>query len=70
MKRPSYRMAIQWLADNDDNEWLKDERPVASVATSLVADLFGVSDDRVTADLRRAIAKAKGKARLEDFQNS
>jgi len=55
MKRPSYKHAIAWLANNDDCEWLADEPCYASVCASLVADLFGVDDARVVADLRRYI---------------
>lgn len=53
MKRPSYREAIQWLIDNDDNEWLDDEGPIVSVTAALVADLFGIDIDRVITDLRK-----------------
>lgn len=57
MKRASYRDAVQWLAYNDDTQWLNDSDPIESVSTALVADLFGVSVERVTADLRRAVAR-------------
>jgi hypothetical protein len=67
MKRPGYREAIDWIAYNDDTEWLKpndwnnngaDLSP--SVTACLVADLFGVDTDRVTADLKRKLAKIDG----------
>lgn len=60
MKRAGYREAIDWIARNDDNNWLDDEQPVISVAAALVQDLFGLDSDRVIRDLRRAIAKARG----------
>lgn len=63
MLRPSYRTAIRWIAENDDNEWL-DPRPdldgveiIPSVTASMVADLYGVTTDKVTVDLRRALEK-------------
>lgn len=57
MKRASYRHAISWIALNDDTEWLNDEYGSCSVTAALVADLFGVTDDKVTADLRRFLEK-------------
>lgn len=53
MKRQGYRAAVQWLADNDDCEWLDEDDAAPSVSTCLVADIFGVDTDRVTTDLRR-----------------
>jgi hypothetical protein len=55
MKRPGYREAIRWIADNDDTEWVNDNDPIASVTAALVADLFGVSCDRVARDLTKAL---------------
>ena len=54
-----YADAIQWMADNDDTEWV-DNDPNAgggalSVTASLVADVFGKTDDQVRADLKRAL---------------
>lgn len=51
MNRPSYKQALQWIADNDDTEWLRDEHGCLSVTAALVADLFGVSDERIKKDL-------------------
>lgn len=59
MKRASYREAIRWIARNDDCEWLRDPEGIFSVTTALVADLFDVHTDRVTADLRREHARAR-----------
>ena len=56
MLRPSYRLAIEWLANNDDTEWLNDEYASVSVTCALVADMFGVDVERVTRDLKRALA--------------
>jgi len=63
MKRASYREAIRWMVANDDTEWANDRRtwedPLCSVTAVLVADLFGKTTDEVTADIRRALFKAK-----------
>lgn len=60
VKRPGYREAITWMALNDDTEWVTEfaevEEP-ASVTACMVADLFGVTQERVTEDLRRALKK-------------
>lgn len=55
----AYRTAIAWIVENDDIEWLTDEGPdlIPSVTASLVADVFGRSDDEVVADLRAALTK-------------
>lgn len=60
VKRASYRDAIDWIARNDDCEWINDEHGSFSVTVALVADIFGVSTDKATADLRRAHKKAWG----------
>jgi hypothetical protein len=57
--KPSFRAAIQWMADNDDTEWLEDDEPILSVTAALVADLFGAEPKRVIRSLRRALAKAR-----------
>lgn len=57
MKRPGYREAIRWIADNDDTEWVR-RGDAESVTAALVADLFGVPDDRVKRDLARALDRA------------
>jgi hypothetical protein len=54
----SYREAIDWIAANDDNDWLEEE-PAAqmpSVTASMVADLFEVPMAKVALDLARAAA--------------
>lgn len=55
--RASYRKALIWLAINDDCYWLADgvNAPL-SVSASMVADLFGIEDAKVKADLRRTLA--------------
>lgn len=54
MKRPSYRVAVQWIADNDgagDDERLDVEYVSEMVTVALVADLFGVDTARVAQDV-------------------
>lgn len=58
MKRPGYREAIRWIAENDDTEWVGKGDP-ESVSAALVADLFGVSDERVAKDLARELDRAQ-----------
>ena len=61
-RRASYAAAIAWLADYDDNEWLKvdgDEELLPSVTASLVADLFGRTDQEIAADIRKALRKGE-----------
>lgn len=53
----SYATAVQWIADEDDNEWLDDPNGSPSVTASLVADLFGRTTDEVTKDLRKLLKK-------------
>ena len=57
MRRPGYREAIQWIAANDDCYWLADERPIISVTAAMVGDLFDVTDEKLFADLRRALKR-------------
>ena len=59
MNRASYRYGIFWLAANDDTEWVEAENGSPSVTACLLADLFGVSTERVTADLKRELAKQR-----------
>lgn len=58
MKRPGYREAIEWLALNDDCYWLDGEAGNSiSVCAAMVRDLFGVTDEKLNADLIRACKK-------------
>ena len=61
MKRPGYREAIEWIADNDDCYWLGDydaHGPMLSVCAAMVRDLYGVSDARLLRDILRALERA------------
>lgn len=60
MRRPGYREAIEWLAGNDDCYWLGDYDalgPILSVSASMVRDLYDVTDDRLIADLKKALKR-------------
>lgn len=70
MRRASYREAIQWIADNDDTEWLTDaeeaswddgeytlDNTVPSVTLCLVMDLFDVELHKAVTDLKKALDK-------------
>lgn len=50
-----YKDALRWLLDNDDTEFLVNDcdvdREVLSVSASLVADIYGRSDEEIRADL-------------------
>lgn len=54
--RASYAAAINWIADNDDTEWLKDGDDAApSVTAALVADIFGKDAATVRKHIVRAL---------------
>lgn len=46
-----YASAIKWLVNNDDTEFLNDLNPALSVAASLVADIYGRTDEEILEDL-------------------
>lgn len=66
----SYRKAITWIVANDDITFLHDEYVQGlSVTASLVADMFGQTDEQVRIDLlseeaRQARASDARKRRL------
>jgi hypothetical protein len=55
-----YKATIRWLILNDDTYFLDDEYGTASVCASIVVDMFGVSTEKVVADMRKARAKEFG----------
>ena len=60
MQRASYRAAIRWIAENDSagDDDANDPVVVAELITSvLVADLFGVTAERVGVDVVRVRAQ-------------
>lgn len=58
MKRASYREACQWIALND-SAGDDDDDVQGFVTTALIADLFGVSDEKVAADVIRLRKKER-----------
>ena len=58
-RRASYQSAIEWIAENDDTEWLHntDDEVSPSVTASLVADVFFREIEAVVEDLRRVLAR-------------
>lgn len=59
MKRPGYREAIFWIANNDDVAFMDEGNDWLSVTASLIVDLFGVTPERFRADVARELAKAR-----------
>jgi hypothetical protein len=53
-----YKAALDWLVANDDNDWVE-SRGYLSVTASLVADIYGKSDDKVRQDLEKRLASRK-----------
>src|SRR5687767_8100100 len=60
MRRPGYREAVRWIAENDDTQWLEEPDPEGgyfySVTCAMVADLFDKDQKEVAADISKAIA--------------
>ena len=51
-----------WIAANDDTAWLTDvldDDVIRSVTASLVADLFGRTEDEISRDLTRELKRQK-----------
>lgn len=48
-----YKQAVQWLIDNDDCYWLKDDEPIMSVSASLVADIYTMPENKLISDLKK-----------------
>lgn len=58
MKRAGYREAIAWVAANDDPSTVDPELVHGAVTVGFVADLFGVDQDQVVADVVKLREKA------------
>lgn len=50
-----YQDAINWIAFNDDTDWLDEEHGSISVTAALVVDLFHKDEKQVIKDIRKAI---------------
>lgn len=53
MGRITYKTALQWIIDNDDIEWIKDEKPEASVIVNFVSEMYRVDVPKIIRTLRR-----------------
>ena len=52
----SYQFAIEWLARNDDNEWINDTECVSpSVTFHCIMDTFDRTQEEGLKDLKKAI---------------
>ncbi|MBI41243.1 MAG: hypothetical protein CMF59_16730 [Leptospiraceae bacterium] len=47
MKRPGYRAAIKWIAENDESSCRDAEEMENLISVSLVSDLFGKQNHEV-----------------------
>lgn len=52
-----YKDAIEWIAFNDDTEWLDSEFGSPSVSACLIADLFNKPIEKIVEDIRATIVK-------------
>jgi hypothetical protein len=59
-----YQEAIDWIAMNDDTEWLKEHPDKPSVTACMVADLWGKTTAQVIADLIK-VGKMKTEAKTD-----
>jgi hypothetical protein len=57
IKMARYMDALQWIADNDDTDFMQNDDWPNSVTLSLVADLFNKTDERARADLAAVLLK-------------
>lgn len=53
MKRPGYRVAVRWIAENDEPEDTDASTVSSLITVLLVADLFEVEPERVAKDVVR-----------------
>lgn len=58
---PSYKNAIDWIAQNDDCEWLGDcsspQGVTLSISARFVRDLWFKDDERLVNDVKKALKK-------------
>lgn len=63
MRRPSYRESVAWIGENDsagDDEALDPVWVVGLVTVGFVADMFGVEQEKVAADVVKYRKKKGG----------
>lgn len=67
-----YRDAIEWIAYNDDMEWLDEDNAleIMCVTAVLVRDLFNKDDATVLADLKKAVARMDAQNEREERRYS
>lgn len=53
MRAIRYSLAIEWVCLNDCTEWLRGAYGSISVTACLVADIYGKTDEQVTADMKK-----------------
>lgn len=52
-KNPSYKSSLDWILNNDDTDWLDEEGASPSVTAAFAADIFGISMEKLVADLKK-----------------
>jgi hypothetical protein len=55
VKRPSYRSAVEWLALNAIDPAQSNEDIAHTIIVAFTAEMFGVTQTRVTDDIRRCL---------------
>lgn len=53
-----FREMCQWIAHNDDNNWLDDEDPIPSVTAVMVMHLFNKTQEQVSYEIQRQLNMA------------
>lgn len=48
-----YPDSIEWIVNNDDSFYLDGDEPVPSMTALFLADIFGVTIEKVITDLRK-----------------
>lgn len=59
MKRASYRDGVAWIANNDEPGEEDPEVIRGFISTLLLADIFGVPEEKVAADIVKARKKCQ-----------
>lgn len=55
---PTYKEAINWIAENDDTDWLHEPNPILSVTASMVADIWKKTESEVIDDIRMQVERS------------